>query len=232
MMQLQSIFLSYLTPPKLPWFGTSLGNYHMKYNCTLRAMAIIYNHPLMVFVLIYTIFTCIWTIFLTYTRPIPKLLWSCLLLCSPLASQEAAVSYESPETQGERERASRRRGGRQPEISYSLSCLLSYEWDLPLVPFCWNRYFLLLFFLSPWLGSQPPHSPGPPGDSPCCHLRTSSFKGKMFIPSCFCSIKTNLLANLKVIATPNFVQNLYYLKEVKTHWSFLLQVFNVLSAQG
>ena len=33
----------------------------------------------------------------------------------------------------------------------------------------------------------------------------------------FYSIKTNLLANLKVIATPNFVQNLYYLKEVKTH---------------
>ena len=121
-----------------------------------------------------------------------------------------------------------RGGGVGGSLKYLILCLVfySYEWDLHLVPFCWNRYFLLLFFLSPWLGSQPPHSPGPPGDSPCCHLRTSSFKGKMFIPSCFCSIKTNLLANLKVIATPNFVQNLYYLKEVKTHWSFLLQVFN------
>ena len=160
MMQLQSIFLSYLTPPKLPWFGTS-GQYFSLLLVQFRNFfdpAFFFAH-----------------------------LWPHRRLLSPMRVRRLRGRGRG-----------HRGGGVGGSLKYLILCLvfLSYEWDLPLVPFCWNRYFLLLFFLSPWLGSQPPHSPGPPGDSPCCHLRTSSFKGKMFIPSCFCSIKTNLLANL------------------------------------
>ena len=46
---------------------------------------------------------------------IPANISACPLWCSPRASQAAAVSSESPETQEEREKAWMR-GGRQPEI--------------------------------------------------------------------------------------------------------------------